>query len=142
MIFLPNFEEDYYFPIRGEFSLEFLSSIAPISACDKDIDKYLPQLNQDDDYQLMELYYNFWDENFSKIKHQLGGYPYFTQSDPRMDFIQEKEALQLLLQIDSEYFDQNQEICWGDVGICNFFIQPSMMKKLDFSKVLYNWDCT
>ncbi|ETJ18863.1 hypothetical protein Q604_UNBC18576G0001, partial [human gut metagenome] len=30
---------------------------------------------------------------------------------------------------------------WGDGGVCNFFINKDKLKNLDFSDVLYNWDC-
>lgn len=68
--------------------------------------------------------------------HKIGGYAYFTQDDPRRetafrDYI-------LLLQIDS----QGDHICWGDVGVGNFFIHPDALRRNDFSQVLYNWDCT
>ncbi|NEO53661.1 MAG: DUF1963 domain-containing protein [Okeania sp. SIO3B5] len=32
-------------------------------------------------------------------------------------------------------------MCWEDTGIGDFFIKPSQLKVLDFSTVLYNWDC-
>ena len=37
--------------------------------------------------------------------------------------------------------DDGDLIMWGDVGICNFFISPEALKRRDFSRVLYNWDC-
>jgi len=43
----------------------------------------------------------------------------------------------LLLQIDSI----GEHILWGDVGVGNFFITEDELKRKDFSKVLYNWDC-
>jgi uncharacterized protein YwqG len=33
------------------------------------------------------------------------------------------------------------DILWGDTGVGNFFIDESALRQLDFSKVLYNWDC-
>ncbi len=70
---------------------------------------------------------------FQCNNHKIGGYAYFTQSDPRdaktKDYV-------LLLQIDSD-----DEIMWGDVGVANFFIHPNDLAKKDFSKVMYNWDC-
>ena len=32
-------------------------------------------------------------------------------------------------------------ICWGDLGVGNFFINREALKRRDFSRVLYNWDC-
>lgn len=75
-------------------------------------------------------------------KHQIGGYPDFTQNDVR------REGDILLFQMDSEFFkDESGEkswknaILWGDMGIANFFISRSDLKMRDFSNVLYNWDC-
>ena len=74
-------------------------------------------------------------------KHQIGGYPDFTQSDMR------REGDLLLFQMDSEFLtDENgnqtgNEILWGDMGIANFFIRAEDLQRRDFSRVLYNWDC-
>lgn len=71
--------------------------------------------------------------------HRLGGYPYFTQDDPR-NFDSELQEYELLFQLDSADAD-GFGIMWGDMGIGNFFIHPHDLKNRDFSKVLYNWDC-
>ena len=34
------------------------------------------------------------------------------------------------------------DVMWADGGIANFFINRSHLKKLDFSQVLYKWDCS
>ncbi len=65
---------------------------------------------------------------------QIGGYPTFTQYDPRED--EEGAPDVLLFQLDSV-----ADIMWGDCGIGNFFIQSEDLRNLDFSKVWYNWDC-
>lgn len=78
-----------------------------------------------------------YDENFSS-GHKIGGYPFFTQTDPRE--YGNKEYTTLLLQIDSD-FNKEYEIMWGDVGVANFFATPRQLKMLDFSGVLYTWDC-
>ena len=74
---------------------------------------------------------------FPEGGHKIGGYAYFTQSDPRDEKAEYLDMI-LLLQIDS----QDNAILWGDVGVGNFFIHPDDLKRKDFSKVLYNWDCT
>ncbi len=79
--------------------------------------------------ELMESLY----DTYSPNGHKIGGYAYFTQSDPRDD----DDTSVLLLQIDSD-----KEIMWGDVGVANFFIHPDDLANKDFSKVLYNWDCS
>jgi len=74
-----------------------------------------------------------WD-NFESNGHKMGGYAFFTQSDPRHN---ENEEYILLLQIDS-----GDEIMWGDVGVANFFIHPDDLATKDFSMDMYNWDCS
>lgn len=93
----------------------------------------LPDLQPGEEYRTME---DELAKAFPDDGHKIGGYAYFTQSDPR-DSIEYLDYI-LLLQIDS----QLPHICWGDVGVGNFFIHPDDLKHKDFSRVLYNWDCT
>lgn len=100
------------------------------------------------DYRFHDVYKSILDndklrEEFEEIYyrilsnwggHQIGGYPYFTQEDPRYDFDKEKDFL--LLQMDSD-----RHFGWGDAGVANFFIEQSKLESLDFTEVLYNWDC-
>ena len=135
--FLPELEsEDLLLPFEGCCAVKFSLDTAPISAAD---------------YQFS--FFNLWDENnevdgkfeeywdkFDAAGHKLLGYPCFTQSDPRPDF-SEDEPYILLFQIDSDANNNGFEIIWGDNGIANFFIKRSHLAKLDFTQVLYNWDC-
>lgn len=67
---------------------------------------------------------------------RIGGYPNFTQADPR-DYNKKLENLdELLLQIDSE-----NGILWGDCGIANMFINKNKLDKLNFKEVFFTWDC-
>ena len=70
--------------------------------------------------------------------HKIGGYPYFTQVDPREE---NDPHTFLLLQIDSDDIE-DKEIIWGDCGVANFFISPEDMANCKFDDVLYNWDCS
>lgn len=63
---------------------------------------------------------------------QVGGYPFFTQSDPRSA----DDGEVLLFQLNSV-----KDIMWGDAGVANFFIDREALKNRDFSHVMYNWDC-
>lgn len=63
---------------------------------------------------------------------KIGGEQYLSEDEPYI----------LLFQIDSDSNDNGFEIYSGDNGIANFFIKRSHLEKLDFSQVLYNWDCT
>ncbi len=69
----------------------------------------------------------------------IGGYPFFTQEDPRQ-YEKHVTETELLFQLDTEKIGDG-EIMWGDSGIGNFFISKEDLKKKDFSRVLYNWDC-
>ena len=81
----------------------------------------------------------YWDK-FCLDKHKIGGHPNFVQADPRHQYDKEQEEYILLFQMDTDK-SSSIYICWGDGGIGNFFIKPSALAKLDFSEVLYNWDC-
>lgn len=63
--------------------------------------------------------------------HKIGGYPFFTQQDPRMD-----DRLELLFQLDTD-----DQLMWGDSGVGGFFIAPEDLARADFSRVMYSWDC-
>ena len=69
----------------------------------------------------------------------MGGYPAFAQEDPRSEE-DGAEYDTLLLQIDSEIRGR-QRIMWADSGVCHFFISRDNLRRLDFSDVLYHWDC-
>lgn len=80
----------------------------------------------------------------SSVHHAMFGYPFFTQFDPREHQEGGFDRYDtLLLQIDSEGEKGTRRdlVLWGDVGICNFFINGDKLRQGDFSDVLYNWDC-
>lgn len=66
----------------------------------------------------------------------LGGYPFFTQEDPRQ-YAGETTHTELLFQLDTN----DKGIMWGDSGIGNFFISKEDLENKNFSNVWYNWDC-
>ena len=74
---------------------------------------------------------------------RMGGYPIFTQEDPRGYRNDYYRHTILLFQSDSESGGEGweNEVCWGDAGVANFFIAPEDLAKRDFSHVLYTWDC-
>ena len=63
--------------------------------------------------------------------HKIGGYPFFTQQDPRTD-----DRFELLFQLDTD-----DQMMWGDSGVGGFFIAPDDLVRADFSRVMYSWDC-
>jgi len=72
--------------------------------------------------------------------HKLGGFPYFTQDDPRRN---EKyhDLDTLLFQLDTDMRDKTDLVLWGDCGVGNFFINRNALINKDFSRVGYSWDC-
>ena len=71
----------------------------------------------------------------------MGGYPFFTQIDPR-EGREDLEFLDtLLFQLDSQMAKEGDLVLWGDCGVGNFFINQEDLKKKDFSNVMFTWDC-
>lgn len=66
---------------------------------------------------------------------KLLGYPFFTQYDPREQEGDKYDTL--LFQLDSDM----DHIMWGDCGVANFFISKEALQNMDFSDILFNWDC-
>lgn len=129
---LPTYDDDeLMMPGTTEAKMHFAEATQPVSL----VDFRAEQLPED-----VREEYDSWDEYietyFKQPLHQIGGYSYFTQTDPReYDY---KNYTTMLLQIDS---DMGLDLIWGDVGIANFFITEEQLKARDFSSVLYNWDC-
>ncbi len=138
------YNDEYYSPIEGQFSIEFTPSTQYISSEDFQFGRKVLGVDNLYDYEEQfagEDFYDEWlepyNEYFGANGHRLGGYPFFTQTDPR-EYREEIQDYVLLLQIDSDY---ETGILWGDIGVGNFFIHPDDLKNKDFSKVVYNWDC-
>lgn len=69
----------------------------------------------------------------------IGGYPLFTQEDPRFYHEHLQQDI-LLFQLES-VSGEDVEVMWGDAGIANFFIHPTDLKNRNFNNVWFNWDC-
>ena len=80
----------------------------------------------------------FYDQ-LSTAGHRLLGYPFFTQYDPREP---DSPYDTLLFQLDSDMIDRKDLVLWGDCGVGNFFINREDLLRRDFSRILYNWDCS
>lgn len=140
-----EFDEDAYLPFTGQHSIEFNLTSQPISLGDF---AFAPKIlgveelyDFEDRFEGGDFEDDFiepYDEVASASGHRLGGYPYFTQTDPR-HYNEKVQDYILLFQLDTD--DAENEIMWGDSGVGNFFIHPEDLKNRDFSKVLYNWDC-
>ena len=156
----PYKDEDSYFPIEGEFSLNFKLTDGYFSdsnddfreIVDREMKKFYDE-NKEKYSNILKIYdkenqLNYWEiwdileedkeigEKLFGAGHKIGGFPDFTQSDIRE--VGDYEIL--LLQIDSDRTEKN-EIMWGDCGIANFFIREKDLKEFNFNKAIYNWDC-
>ena len=89
------------------------------------------EFNKDLNEQQQKKFYNL----FVATGHKIGGYAYFTQSDPR-EVDDEKKNDLLLLQIDTD-----KEIMFGDAGISNIFINADDLKNRKFDNAYFYWDC-
>ncbi len=89
------------------------------------------------DREFINAAYNKCDVTASLI----GGYPYFTQDDPRNGKPEFSDIDVVLFQLDSEWNGDGDLVMWGDSGVGNFLISRADLINRDFSRVLYNWDC-
>ena len=152
---LPDDED--LFPVRGCFGVELFEDIDSITEfdyrCENYIielfNKYYPEQSEEEFLKDIDALYEALyecDDKESKDNsnspncccHKISGYPDFTQYDPRGE---DDTHDILLFQLDGDYSDKENEIIWGDCGICNFFINLEKLKRCDFSDVIYNWDC-
>ena len=134
-------EAEIIFPFLGSFSLNFTTKYAPISGYDYQLEPLFQSFI--DSHELGEKLDIFdllddYSELYEGEEHKLGGYPFFTQDDPRFSLVEGVEPYCLLFQMIS---DDEADIWWGDAGVGNFFIQPSALAKRDFSRVIYYYDC-
>ncbi len=134
----------YMEPFDENFGI-YLSAAAKELFGDKiDKDDWFMYVNEDEyDYlcETLEDLPEDADLHGEQPKHRIFGYPYFTQSDPRVELGCLDYYDTLLLQIDSEFDGNACFIMWGDSGVGNFFINSEALKKADFSRIMYNWDC-
>lgn len=150
------YDDDFvYSPLQkenAEFSLVFEKKMKGISTSDYQFDKiflekwnqFFPENSIEDMYDLDdEIMEEIFDTLTSEANHQIWGYPYFTQEDPRVSEKYQKYN-ELLLQIDSEFdeADRGWDIIWWDCGVANFFISKENLDAQNFDDVLYNWDCS
>lgn len=73
-------------------------------------------------------------------RHQVLGYPVFTQDDARRDIGHHDT---LLFQLDSQFsaIDRKELVMWGDMGSGFIFINHDDLALKDFSRAYYCWDC-
>lgn len=145
----PYVEEEGAFPSAGCYKLQFREAPEGLSAEDYRfgplfVEKFHKIFANTGVHTLDDLDDRLTDYIYEASKgtgHKVGGYPFFTQEDPREDDRSLRDLDTLLLQIDSDYDEDEDRILWGGGGVCNFFINRQALKDLDFSRVAYSWDC-
>lgn len=146
---MPVYTEDegFYMPFTGEYKL-IARSTDPMFATLDDYrfnDTFIDCYNEVNDKKINSV----WDvldgvklaERNGTYDAFIGGYPVFTQYDPRGgdNFT---DCNVVLFELDSVYRPNDDiDIMWGDMGTGTFLIPAEKLKALDFSRVLYNYDC-
>lgn len=135
--------DDENFPIFGAFRPSFTADTEAMTVCDYMFDSTVQDaINESAGQGLSKD--DYYDSEFTAMiggeGHKLGGYPMFTQWDPRDESRYMKYDC-LLLQIDTDYNNGENKTMFGDSGVCNFFVPREKLKNQDFSDVLYTWDC-
>lgn len=85
---------------------------------------------------LTESYGEWTSEAIAVSAIRLGGYPTFTQQDPRAYAPNDTVGDMTLLTVDT-----TEGVMWGDSGVAQFFMHEADLKRRDFSRVAFNWDC-
>lgn len=124
---------EYGLPFTGQYAMAFALREQLVSMEDFHFDAITA-------WEWNEEVYDLYHQDASSNGHRIGGYPCFTQDDPR-GYDETLQDYVLLFQLDSDWGEYEDKIMWGDAGVGNFFIRPDDLKKLDFSKVMYTWDC-
>ena len=136
-----------YFPFDSEFALVAQKATQPITCSDFRWQDFIEntleptalckslkeRCNEDDVEDLLR-------DASCDFGFRIGGYPSFTQEDPR-GYGVNTSFTALLLQLDSWSDKDEPGIMFGDSGVANWFISPEALARCDFSNVLYNWDC-
>lgn len=137
---------DDCFPVNGTYGIEFTLSSDYMAACNSHFAPMFTEMfnaetpgepiGHPDDLgdDIGEM---IW-EQLKSEGDKIGGYPGFTQNDPREE---DDDRTVLLLQLDSISDDGKNRVMWGDLGIGVFLCTPEELKARDFSNVLYHWDC-
>lgn len=147
---IPQYETDdeIFMPFTGEYKLiahepEMVASSAQDFRFEDAFVKCYNELADEPIESLYDLDDEVYDKIYGNVSFEaiIGGYPVFTQEDPRSnDCLGDCDIL--LFELDS-VFDREKgiDIMWGDSGTGSFFIPLEKLRALDFSRVIYNYDC-
>ena len=129
-------ETTYMNPNVAGFPAVFVQAVKAVTGEEIPEEAWYGYLGEEDESYLYE--------ELPAFGHRMLGYPSFTQTDPRENMTEEEARFYdtLLLQIDSDMEEGGDDyVLWGDCGIANLFMNGEALRKKDFSRLLYNWDC-
>lgn len=143
-------QDNINFPVRGEYAVYFKMKKAYMNDCDVRCNTLLHKIAEDlcidiDSKLKFDQLFDEYDKRYADIHeatygHRLFGYPSFRKSDPR-NLKLAKYYDTLLFQLDSQSWYGKNRVLWGNSGVGNFFINGEKLAKMDFTDVLYYWDC-
>lgn len=118
----------------GSFNRIFFDIVNEITGVEHTDKMWYEYLNNDDC-----LYFE-QNMGMKRPRHQMLGYPVFSQDDARRDI---KLHDTLLFQLDSQFssIDNKELVMWGDMGSGFVFVNRDDLAKLVFSLAYYCWDC-
>ena len=118
----------------GRFNTLFFEIVKEITGVEQTGKMWYEYLDNDDCL--------YFEQNLGmkRPRHQMLGYPVFTQDDARRD-IERHDTL--LFQLDSQFstLDRKEVVMWGDMGSGFIFINHEDLANLDFTHCYYCWDC-
>ena len=118
----------------GNFNRLFFDIVKEITGVEHTDKMWYEYLDNDDC-----LYFE-QNMGMKRPRHQMLGYPVFSQEDARRDLSNHDT---LLFQLDSQFssVDRKELVMWGDMGSGFIFINRNDLETLDFSSAYYCWDC-
>ena len=144
---LPGSETVEYgdFPVTGEIAMDFEKISTFMTPSDNRFDRLVREIAEEMGIELFDgtSYMSFDDEFYEECTgHRIGGYPYFTQYDPRSeDDLVKYDFLLLQIDTDDKTDRRDKGVMWGDAGVGQFFIGSEALKAMKLDDVYYNWDC-
>ena len=118
----------------GRFNSLFFEIVKEITGVEQTGKMWYEYLDNDDCL--------YFEQNLGmkRPRHQMLGYPVYSQDEARRDI---KLHDTLLFQLDSQFstLDRKEVVMWGDMGSGFIFINHEDLANLDFSRCYYCWDC-
>jgi uncharacterized protein YwqG len=118
----------------GRFNRIFFDIVKEITGADHEGKMWYEYLDNDDCL--------YFEQNLgmTRPRHQMLGYPVYSQEEARRD-IETHDTL--LFQLDSQFssVDRKALVMWGDMGSGFIFINRDDLAARDFTRAYYCWDC-